>query len=120
MKTLTTLSLIATSLLSAGAVSAQRIQWNQVTPGNMEWSGKPSQQDTTIYNQVGPLTFGSDGGRAYTPSSATGPQDGDILVQPNGNRGVFRGGTYMEFDPSGRHVRNCFKQPDGRTYCVNF
>jgi hypothetical protein len=69
----------ASAMLIAATVTAQP-RWNQVTPGNMEWSNAPNQRSTTIYNQVGPLTFGSNGSRGYTTGNTT------IVTTPDGNQ----------------------------------
>lgn len=107
------LSIIA--VLITGTAAAQRITWTPVTDGTMDWM--PKKQAPTMYQRIGPGVYGSDGSRAYVPSTVA-PENGTVM-QPNGNRGVFSGNSYMELDPSGNLVRSCTRDGD-RARCTNY
>ncbi|MEJ8837657.1 hypothetical protein [Ramlibacter sp. AN1133] len=76
-------SVALTAFILCTAAAGQNIGWKPVTPGNMQWANTPG-SGTTIYRQVGPLTFGSDGSRSYntgdTPAAPGGRSGGNPAV----------------------------------------
>jgi hypothetical protein len=73
-------------IVTAGIATAQSIRWNPIgenAPAPMEafkpFNIKPLSPPSTTYNQIGPLTYGSDGSRAYST------QDSTITRMPNGD-----------------------------------
>lgn len=121
MKRLFSVAAAALAMFSAAAF-AQHIGWNPVTPGNMQWSNAPGGH--TTYQQVGPLTFGSDGSSAYSTgqggvsNGVTSQRSGDIVTYSNGNRGIFNGNGYVEYNSSGKQVRHCALF-EGQVSCTN-
>lgn len=75
----------------APVASAQNITWKPVTPGNMQWSNAP--QPVTVYRQIGPTTFGTDG--------STSHRFGDSSVNSDGSTGRYIGNSYYEAAPDG-------------------
>lgn len=74
---------VVTLTALAGTASAQNIRWNQVTPGNMDWSGKLSEHNVVIQNRIGNLVYGSDGSRTYAPVKEDDPKPDARFYQRN-------------------------------------
>jgi hypothetical protein len=118
-------------VVAASTGTAQNIRWNPIGPN------APAPMDihslrppTTTYNQVGPLTFGSDGSRGYTTGNttivkrldgqdSTGFAVGPVVVMDDGSKGQWVGDTFMMFNQSGQHIANCFRSA-GQVSCTRF
>lgn len=105
-------------VLGCTTVLAGPIQWNNVTPGNMDWSNKPSDHGSTTYNQIGSMVYGNDGSSAYAPEEAPAQDPSNVVRLPNGNRFLIVDGHMgIEYDVNGRAIKRCYRYADGRVLC---
>jgi len=118
MKLRISILLVAASLCSTAF--AQQIGWNNVTPGNMQWSNVPSRGIS--FTPIGPSTYGSDGSSSYQSGNTTinsngtsSYNTGETVIGSDGTRMRMIGDTLYGQRPDG--TRFSCRQQDGQTFC---